>query len=772
MNTENSRLQDPAIAYSLWTTLKDADVKSSEARAKVDAMVNGEQPFDQEVLDATGQGDAANFNTREAASLISQECSAYYDLITSKLLVGASCNTGDMRVKKRKSQTIQAEFTKLIRKWDGWEFWYTNLVRQFVTHGLGVAFHQDETDMRFRSCGWADFKLPRDTPATEESIEVSACLYPRELAFLLDMVKASEALPEAERCWNVKRLKEIIKDGFKSVLGDNDTTNLENWEYIERAVKENGVYFGTASSKKIWLINFWIREEDGTFTHAILQKDDSVPGSDTSPSWLYFNRGRFSSLNDAFTVFCYDINATTYHQARGRGYVIQPQVLSNNMLACRMSDGAMAATQNLLQVVNPSQTELSRMATASFGNNEILPAGVKYIDRKPIDYTNSVLPVIAYLQEQLRKNNTGARPQIPALDKNVPTLHAQLEAQNNASLSSAALDRFYTQLDKLYASMFRRAICKDYLETDPFGKEVAAFRKALAAKGVTQKDLEDTAIKAWRMVGAGSAANRLQAYERLERRMGAFDPEGRRALVYDIVAEEVGPENADRYIQPELLEEQRQPVDVKLADLENYLFKVGEPIEVIPNEDHFSHVARHLPSLLSLMDNLEQLGENAQLEQLIQTYQILMTGLPHISQHINIMAADKARITETKGAIEIAQQLSAASDRLRNQITRLQKAQEAQQQKQMQEEQDKMAAYVRDLEEKASQPGGDAKAQAELMKAQVKSQIMEMEFKQRLAHREAEFNLNKALKDAEVAAKLLREAKLEASKSEKKQEEV
>lgn len=761
INIINSRLSDPSMAYGIWTRLFDADKESSRNRAKVDAMVNGEPPFDQSLLDETGQADAANFNTREAAAQINQVSAAYYDLVTSnKVLVNVKVEYGDATAKRQIEQAISEEFTWLVRNWDSFEYWYNCMVRQHVVHGIGVCFFPDETDWRFKSCGLADFKLPRDTAATEDSIQIAAALIPTNLSELFEQIKSAQ---ESEVChWDIERLKSMVKEESKKILSQSHSPYWDNWEYIEKQIKENSIFFGSTASTRLWLIHFWIKEEDGTISHGIISKDDPKP-----TGWLYFNKSRFQSIKQAFVIFPYDIGSGTYHTVRGLGYVIQPQVQANNALACRMADGAMASTMNLLQIKNPNQTDMDRLALAHFGNNEVLPPGVDYVERRMTDYTNTVLPVINYLQNQLRQNNTGAKPTIPALDKNAPAVAFQLEAENNAAISASALSRFYTQLDKLFSEMFKRATAIDYLKSDPGGELVYEFRKRLKRRRVPTEALTKvTEVKASRSVGAGSAANRLLAYQRLERLQGSFDPEGRRNLIADIVSEEVGFENVDRYLQPLTVTEQRAPIDMKVAEFENTKFELGKPSNVLPNEDHFVHIQIHLPMLTQLISGVEQNGNQMTVEQLAQTYSILMASLPHCAQHVEQMSADRSRRAETKQAIQIVQQLNASSQRLLNQITRLQNAQQEAMQAEMQRQQEQQAAYVADLEKKVAQGGPDSgKAQAKLIEAQVMTRLKEMEFQQKLSQKEREFNQKLALRDAEAAQKLIAAAEKKSKES-------
>lgn len=768
MDTSGSRLQDPALAFSIYTQLRTDDREASQKRAKVDAMINGEEPFDQAMLEATGQGDAANYNTRESDQIVTTEVGAYYDLMSPQILAVMESEMGDAAKRKYIEEETAFEFTRLLRSDDSLDMQYSILTRQEVTHGVGIAFFEDETDFRYKSCGWADFHIPRDTLATESAIPIACAAVSMEISDLFS--KHQAAKDTDSELWDLAMLRSVIQAQSKEVVTANQKQNWDNWEYVEQAIKENAAGFGAATGCKLRVVHFWIREEDGTITHAILP-DKNASLSPTQNGWLYFNKSRFSKISDAIIVFPYKIPISgTYHAIRGLGWTIQPQVQAKNNLECRMADGAMAATMTLLQVINASQTDMDRLSVAHFGNNEVLPAGLSHIDRKLPDYTQTILPVSQHMDNTLRRNNTGARPSLPSLDKNSPDFAQQVEIQNNASLSASALNRHYLQMDKLFTAMFKRAIAKGYSEDDGGGDLVKIFRDRLLRKGIGQDELDSISdVKMTRTVGGGSAANRLLSLQRLERRMGSFDPEGRRNLIYDITAEEVGPDKARRYIEPVPVEQQRQPLDAAIAQLENAT--MGQPnaqdypIVVLPNQDHFTHVQTHLPPLVQRMDQLDQLGENAPMEALIQMHGILMVNLPHIASHTNFMAYDISRKDETKGLIKITQELSAEADRLRAQIERQQKAEQAAQEAEMKRQQDAQAAYVAELEAKVQQGGPDnSKAQAMLMQAQVKTQIMAAEHAQRIQQKKEMWDVEKAVKDARATADAIRDSQILAAK--------
>ena len=78
-----SRVKNVASAISIYNGLRKADEQSSINRARIDAMFDGASPYNQNQLNASGQGLKTNLNFGEAQRLIDVSLSAYVDLYSS-----------------------------------------------------------------------------------------------------------------------------------------------------------------------------------------------------------------------------------------------------------------------------------------------------------------------------------------------------------------------------------------------------------------------------------------------------------------------------------------------------------------------------------------------------------------------------------------------------------------------------------------------------------------------------------------------------------------
>ena len=85
-----TRLKDVKSALNIFENLRRADEGSSVNRARIDAMFDGANPYNQNALSSSGQGLKTNLNFGEAQRLLDISLSAYVDLYSSleKLEIG------------------------------------------------------------------------------------------------------------------------------------------------------------------------------------------------------------------------------------------------------------------------------------------------------------------------------------------------------------------------------------------------------------------------------------------------------------------------------------------------------------------------------------------------------------------------------------------------------------------------------------------------------------------------------------------------------------
>jgi hypothetical protein len=598
-------------------------------------MLDGFPPYDQSELDNLGQSQRTNLNMLEGAALVEAALQPYNDLTSSvDYIAHVETAEGDAQTRSEWNQIISEEFDRLLRTWHRFEFNNQALSREFVVHGLGVVYFEDDYDWRWKVCGLSDFILPRNTPANEEDIDYAIARRRYTTTQLYQFIKDEEFAKQ--NGWNIEETKKAI---YWATSSRNSSPTSWEWEELERELKQNDVYFGRVRAKEVWVLHFWVREFDGTISHFLTLENG------LNQDFLYRNIGRFKSVRNCLHVFTYGIGNGYYHSIRGLGYKIFPQIQVSNQLRCAVIDATFFSAGAVIQPED--SVALDELSFSYMGPFTLVPPNIKFVDYKRENISQNILPIVQDLSSQIQ-NNTGtyqARlPEQPAAGKERKTkLEIQAELQKQSTLSTSAMNLFYIPWDRVLAECYRRAVNPGLTQLDPGGREAYEFRQRCLKRRVPDRALEHfKRVRAVRAIGYGSASARLLALDQVAQLAPQFDEIGRRNAIRDRVAAYVGYAQADRYV-PSISQGGRQPRDKKDAELENAVLMLGQTVPVDPDDLPRTHIMVHLMAIHAVIAGIKQGQIPA-----MQGSPMLHNLLNHIVQHVQQLTADPTRFQEVR----------------------------------------------------------------------------------------------------------------------------
>ena len=713
-----SRIRDVKAASSIYDTLRKADEKSSSNRAKVDAMFDGASPYDQRVLYSTGQGNRTNLNFGEAQRLLDVSMSAYVDLYTSlQKLMRVSVTLGEPAERQDAEDIIAEELTQMLREWPEFHSNYLRLCTEFTKHGVGVSYFEDPRSWRFRVCGLGDFLIPRQTPASEEAIEVGCARRQYLLHELYGFIKNEDAA--AKIGWDVDEVKRVISKNARTT-GRNGSNTYADWEVTQREMKNNDLYTGLENTT-VSVVHMWVREFDGSVSLLMFAEE--------SPKvFLFRQNSMFKKPEHAYVMFSYGVGTNgTYHSVRGLGNRIFNHIQTSNRIRCQMIDSAMMGGAVMIQP--ETQRALEDLSFTMYGPYSILSPNVKIIEKAAPNLTNTMQPALADLQNQLAMNvdlvSTYGNQSSPYRN-NLQTEH---DLAVSSRLTGSTINLFYSSWSRLLREIVRRVV------TNPKQDEyVSAFYKRCAERGIDAKvigSINHEKTVAVRAIGAGSAANRLLALRELNGIAGSYDEVGRRNLIRDITSERVGRDLVDRYAPAN--PEPRMTVDAKIALLENQSMQSGQPVAVLDSELHGMHLRMHAPLLQQLVSGI-QTGEVDP----VQALPIVQVIYQHCADHTNYLAADpsaKAEVAGMKQLLQVGEEI----------ITNFTRKIQAEQRKAMEAGQ---------AEGQEGQQAGPSSAELKMQEHQMKMQIAQQKAQIEMQIKQAKADQDLALRDAERALKL------------------
>ena len=730
-----SRLKDAKAAYGIYRHLLDADLIASSQRVKVQAMLDGEAPYNAETLRNLGQSYRSNLNFLEAQADLEYALSAYSDLVNGvPQIAEIKTKYGDENQRGIYGSIISEEFDRVLRKdWD--EFFYNQqrLSHEFVAYGVGFAFFEDDTDWRWKVAGLKDFFVPRGVAASDTRFEFCCArrsYYAHELYQYIKDPKVARQVG-----WDVEETRRAI---INAVPVDTAGVRLD-WEEIQVMLKDNDLSLSYARSAEIQTVHYYIQEFDGTITHAIGLRDGS------NLNFLYRKDSRFSTINEALVLFTYGIGTNgTLHSIRGLGYKIYPHIQVTNRLRNAIIDSTLLSTSLMIQP--QTMDDLQNLTIAYNGPMAILPPNLNIVDRTQPNLSGNALPIAQELTT-IRRNNTGSyAPQsvdTGSGERTATEVNAQLEKE--AVLSTQAQNYYYVPWGKLLKEQFRRLSRRNWTQDEPGAAVALAFHRRLKERGVPLEALKEvydvTPLKA---VGYGSAQARLLAFNEFMQMLPMLDETGRANVIRDRVAVRVGYDQVDRYA-PSKAVAPRLPIDGKIAELENDSMQSGRSVTVQPNENHAVHLQVHGMDAARFLQALDQNAVPP-----VEAFKYLSLQTPHMSQHLQAIKGDKTREVAYGQIKSLLNKMNQAVQSLGNQIAKAQKdQQEAMAKAQQQQFEQAMKMQIDDVQAKAQ-----ADYAAKLAKVQADAAIQQESSRTRLRLKEEEAKQRMALRDAQTAQKL------------------
>ena len=295
-------------------------------------------------------------------------------------------------------------------------------------------------------------------------------------------------------------------------------------------------------------------------------------------------------------------------------------------------------------------------------------------------------------------------------------------------LSGASLNLFYASWNRLLREVVRRIVTSK--KNDPAIKD---FYNRCMLRGVPEsfiKSLDTARTRAVRSIGNGSYANRLVALRELQAISGSFDEVGRRNLTRDIVSTRVGHDLADRYAPQ--AEEARPTVDSKIAFFENQELMAGNPVPVVANEIHGTHLMEHTSVLSQL---IEQLNTGA--ADPMQALPALQAFYQHIGETIQALAGDPTAQPLIADANQVLQFTEEMINNTSKQVQKLQREQ---------------AEAMPEGGE--GQPQGDPNEMAKMQEHQMKMEMARQKAELDMELKRAKFEQEQAMRDASNVMKM------------------
>lgn len=706
---------------------QEYDEEASWLRARAQALVNGEPPYDSEELRSKGLTHVVNSNFGEASAIMESALAPYIELqngVPRVANVILESYEGDYN---EDAEIISEEFDWMVKEWSDFPYNMQLLSREFVGDGVGVAMWPDERSVFWEPCGLKDFKVARDTKVSDNAIEVAIVQRNMSVSELYNYIRNPEIAKKLG--WNINAVKQAIwRASTKSDRWKNYTAH---WEDFEREIKENDLYQGESAYHRAELIYGYNREFDGKFTQLIASRHAS--------DFLYERYSKYSNVNQCFVIFTYGVGEGTFHTIRGLKSKIYNPIQVSNRILCQAAQAAITA--GLIQLQGDAEA-IQDFQYIEVGPYTFIPSGLTPIQLQPPAIATQGLPVYNLMSQTLQ-NNTGSyrsRQTNPDGQARSATEVVQ-QARQESTLNAAALELFYTPYNKLLTEQYRRAVSPLLTASDRGGALALEFRRRCARRGVSiermRKFLKVTAMRA---MGDGSPVMTEMASKQLMELYSLMDEKGKENVLRAVVAgiPGVGYQKVDMFVPQGA---PRRIVDFDIANLENGNLRQGIQQLVHDSQNHAVHIEAHIPMIAQIIEahRQQQMADE-------QAMAILRPAADHVTEHLVMFSANSFRKQEVNELKRQLQNLTAYIDELEQQVINRMMAQQSQMQQAV-----------------AQAPQGqvDPKMEFELQKAQLRlAEMQEKRLMSQEAHQQKMETIRQqmALNDLKTRSNILQKA--------------
>lgn len=672
-----TRVRSTSSIIQRLNDLREADKIRAGNRTTIQGMADGNRPYAQSKLDAAGRGEQTNLNLREFEGMADAAKTPYYTLIfRQQRFINALFCYGDPVRRLEWSEKFSNRIHTLLEEWSGHDGQAQLRDWQMCVFGVGNVMFKDPRDWRWSALKISEVLVPDGTESDIEKLDEAAIprrggVSPVELYKLIKSEKAATTMG-----WFPDRVKEaIVKFAPESVRTQNGWGNQwgESWQSSLRC----GDVMWNDKKSRVPIADYLVKEFNGKITHCIVIDDGVYEDATKDSRLLYKKVGCFESFDQVLCPFFFDIGTGEWHSVKGLGPKITDFCEVSNRLTGRQIDAARRTAGPILKA--PSATAMEETQFIEIDGASVMAPDFEIAQFRMADSFNGMEVVKRSLENKMQSNTGQYRERVSAENQENTLGQAQLNEQNQAQLSGAAMDRFYKTLDRLYREQIRRILNPRLKENDPGGKEALECRKKMIEEdGIPEEllDAKHVKVKAVRGVGNGSMQMRLMMATELTKYLPMMNEQGRNYALRLVSSALAGQETAEQ-VFPRYGADQLPPDDhMALASIENaVLWQQGAEAEVTPMQNDAVHAQSHLAK--GMMKGVKAMQEG-QVDPVALLGYLHRMG-PHVRIHLDKMAGDETRKGTLEPLEEAWQQMAALTDQLQQQIEEAAKSQEQQQ---------------------------------------------------------------------------------------------
>jgi len=710
-----TRVEDAGSARSMLYELINDDQIASYRRSQIQGIIDGNPPYNEQQLREMGQADRINVNWGHAEAKVEAAVIPYFDILTS---VGSYATVKtkygkDMGKREEWSRIITEEFHRLLSSSNP-NFLAQHQVahKELVIHGQACMYFPDGTDWRAKAIEPYALVVPKGSKVDWDNWEFCYILDELYCEQLYSYIEDEEAAQRGG--WDVEQCREAI---MQARVDEQD--QRRPWEWYQRELKNNALYYSYAKSKIIKVAHFYVKEYDGRISHYIFDRLNST-------EFLCQKIGRYDKFSNAFTVFLNGVGNGFYHGVRGLGQKVYKYAEAMNRVNNALMEGVILGSCVMFQPNSAADAE--KLKTVQIGPYRILPPGLNLTQANVSSNLSAAMQTAQFFQGQESDDIGSFMPSVSGGGgRKKSNKEVEMEIGEKSRLTNTRAEIYLQALDVHYAEVYRRAANPNLIEEDHGGREALRFQEACMDRGVPAAAMLDIdTVRATRSIGQGSSAARMQAMELIGQYLPQLPESNRKRVINANIAAIAGQTGVETFGIPE--EVKPDGNDLSIASLENNALQQGGQVLIDPDQNHYTHLTVHMQFAGSLVQGVQQQQVDPR-----QVSGAMQAAIPHMLSHLQFLQEDPTRTEQYDSMNEQLSELMKIADQLNKYAQQMQEQEQAQ----------------------AAQQQGEQQQDPKVMVAMNKIELDRMKFQNDAQIRQAKAQHQMQLQDKKTAQRLM-----------------
>lgn len=657
-----SQFKNAQVVESLLWQMRLADYPRGLNRSRVNSLFNGDPPYSPQ--QAKENNLSVNVNFLESTRLGSDARRQLYNLLNkTENFFNAKLDRGTKHKRGDWSHIITKELNKILKKSLPYYEALQSSFASLVLHGIGPSVWTDKQHWLPDEKGVEDILIPANALRSMRHLPFFAVYQPFTALQLYRLTHG----PRRDPGWNMPLADRAIKwcdeQITKSSIPYSEIYSPEKMQ--ERLKEDSGLYASDAvPTIDCWDFYFYNDEKkvSGWNRRIVIDanwdigagginydRKPSMPDKNkigTSGEFLYDSGSRkYAEKREQIIHFQFgDLSAVApfrYHSVRSLGFLLFAVCHLQNRLRCKFNDALFEHMLQYFRVRNLDDYE--RSLKINLVDKGYVDETVQFIpptERWAIN-PNLVQMGLTHNRELIGESASGYTQDHDYGKEQTERTATEVMAQvqSTAALVSSALAQAARFQEPQYQEIARRFCIKNSKDAD-----VRKFRVNVLKQGVPEEllDTECWEIVSEKILGGGNKILETAIAEKLLGVSQSLDPGPQRIVLRDyVLAVSDDPAKAEELVPYE-------PVavtdTVHDAQLSAATLMMGLPVAVKTGINHIEAIQALMGSMTAVIQKAQANGGMATQDQIAGLQNIAQ----HISEHIQILARDKAQKERVK----------------------------------------------------------------------------------------------------------------------------